>query len=110
MTTLALYTYGVYMEHIGKAKTKFYSSSANIYSSLVYKRKGTFMYFMYFSFILPSTQPKRKKKKKSPNRPTVTLSELIFISFFAEFTNKVTNLFGILHKDDKNLTTNGFSQ
>lgn len=78
MTTLALYTYGVYMEHIGKAKTKSYSSSANIYSSLVYKRKGTFMYFMYFSFILPSTQPKRKKKKK----PKQTNSDIIRAYFY----------------------------
>lgn len=56
VTTLALYRCGVYMEHIGKAKTKFYNSSTNIYSSLIYKRKGNFL--TYFSFISPSTQSK----------------------------------------------------
>lgn len=40
----------------------------------------------------------------------MTISELIFTSFFAEFTNNITNLSGIFHKDYKNLTTNGFSQ
>lgn len=67
MTTLALYTYGVYVDHKGKAKNKFYSSSTKIYSSLVYKRKGTFL--TYFSFILPSTQPKRLKKTQTQADP-----------------------------------------
>lgn len=39
----------------------------------------------------------------------MTLSELIFISLFVEFTYKVTNLCGILHKNYKNSTTNEFS-
>lgn len=66
--TLALCTHGLYIEHIGKDKTKFYSSSINIYSLFARERacSSCVSLFSHHVFLFHSTQKVKKRKNKAP--------------------------------------------